>query len=286
MAAQNIKYAFPKLGDKTSVPEYIAKHKIHAGPFLWIAREGHYEYTHFDPDEGCLMIVQGEKQVRLISNEFLEEFKPNVIGSMGRTVQSSLELENLSNEELVNLKNVVSYNSVIKPGEMLYIPALWWHQVSALSDGVSVNIFWGEGGDYNFTDKVLKHPTFSATRYWILNVIEQNRSQQSFGRMLARLDEVILNFLLKQWHEKLQPTHLTIIRNFILDYLQISVLPEIEENPPKHPPLLKIRGLLHRDRGQGVKKSPKIKQKQRRSKEENLEILERKKQKLQNTESY
>jgi hypothetical protein len=59
LAAQNIKYAFPKLGDKTSVPEYIAKHKIHAGPFLWIAREGHYEYTHFDPDEGCLMIVQG-----------------------------------------------------------------------------------------------------------------------------------------------------------------------------------------------------------------------------------
>ena len=74
------------------VPPYVEKNKIHAGPFLWMARKDHYEYTHVDPDEGCLMILEGEKSVRLISNAFWKEMEPNPLGSMGRTVQSRKEL--------------------------------------------------------------------------------------------------------------------------------------------------------------------------------------------------
>ena len=33
-----------------------------------------------------------------------------------------------------------------------------------------------------------------------------------------------------------------------MEYLKIDRLPEIESNPPKNPPMIKIRGLLHRDR--------------------------------------
>ena len=33
-----------------------------------------------------------------------------------------------------------------------------------------------------------------------------------------------------------------------MEYLKIDRLPEIEPNPPKNPPMIKIRGLLHRDR--------------------------------------
>ena len=100
------------------MPPFVSEHKIHGGPYLWIARDGHYEYTHFDPDEGCLMIIHGEKQVRLFSNEFLAELRPNAIGSMGRTVQSSLDLENLSQEEMESVKNVVNHYATIRPGEM------------------------------------------------------------------------------------------------------------------------------------------------------------------------
>ena len=45
--AKNIKQAFPPLKDINCVPKYVEK--VHAGPFLWVAREGHYEYTHYDP---------------------------------------------------------------------------------------------------------------------------------------------------------------------------------------------------------------------------------------------
>ena len=83
-----------------------------------------------------------------------------------------------------------------------------------------------------------------------MNVIEQNRPFGSFPRILARLDEVIINFLHKQWHEALNENQLEKIRKFILEYLNLDGLPAVEENPPKNPPMLKIRGLLHRDRGE------------------------------------
>ncbi len=35
--------------------------KRHAGPFLWIAHAGHYEFCHVDPDDGLLMIISGSK---------------------------------------------------------------------------------------------------------------------------------------------------------------------------------------------------------------------------------
>ena len=42
------------------------------------------------------MIIQSEKEVRLFLNEYLEEFLPNKLGSLDRTIQSQLDLEKSS----------------------------------------------------------------------------------------------------------------------------------------------------------------------------------------------
>jgi len=280
LAAQNIKRAFPQIGDASFVPKFISENKIHAGPFLWIARNGHYEYTHVDPDEGCLMILEGEKSVRLISNVHWDVLEPNALGSLGRTVQSSVDLENPTPSQKEALKMVNCHFGKIRPGDVLYIPALWWHQVSALSNGVSINIFWGEVGESKFMKKILEEPTLTAFKYWMLNVVEQNKAHVSWPRILSRLEEVLKNFFLKQWHETASTEQIELIKKFIMTHLNISELPPIENNPPKHPPTMKIRGLLHRDRGQDEQNKKKEgKQKLKRSKEENLAILA-KKQKL------
>ena len=90
LAALNIKRALPDISDQTHIPDFFKNHKVHAGPFLWLARDGHYEYTHFDPDEGCLIIIEGKKQVRLFDSKDPSLLKPNKYGSMGRTIQSSI----------------------------------------------------------------------------------------------------------------------------------------------------------------------------------------------------
>jgi len=103
LAALNIKKALKQICHETHVPDFFSSHKIHSGPFLWLARSGHYEYTHMDPDEGCLVMIQGQKQVRLFDSTFPDLMKPNTLGSLGRTVQSTLDLEqNNPKSELIN----------------------------------------------------------------------------------------------------------------------------------------------------------------------------------------
>ena len=93
LAALNIKKALKQISNESHIPDFFSSHKIHSGPFLWLARNGHYEYTHMDPDEGCLVMIQGQKQVRLFNSTFPDLLKPNKLGSLGRTIQSTVDLE-------------------------------------------------------------------------------------------------------------------------------------------------------------------------------------------------
>ena len=43
LAALNIKRALPEIADESHIAPFVDNHKIHAGPFLWLARNGHYE---------------------------------------------------------------------------------------------------------------------------------------------------------------------------------------------------------------------------------------------------
>ncbi|CAG5099740.1 Oidioi.mRNA.OKI2018_I69.XSR.g16662.t1.cds [Oikopleura dioica] len=192
--------------------------------------------------------------------------------------RNSVDLENPTPAQIENLKNITCHFATIRPGDLLYIPALWWHQVSALSHGLSINIFWGEKGDNNFTKKVLTEPTLTAFKYWMLNVVEQNKKHSSWTRILARFPKVLENFLLKQWHEYPTDEQIETIKRFVMQHLKITILPALEANPPKNPPPLKIRGLLHRDRGQGQEKKKKaVPRKLKRTKEENLALVAKKK---------
>jgi hypothetical protein len=37
------------------------------------------------------------------------------------------------------------WECVLEPGELLFIPSLWWHQVWSLGDSIAVNFFWARG---------------------------------------------------------------------------------------------------------------------------------------------
>eukprot|EP00794_Sanderia_malayensis_P014874 gene14874-16420_t len=87
MAVQNIKQAFPQLQDELPIPEFVGK--MHAGPFLWIAKQDHYEFCHFDPDDNLLIVLNGRKRVRLFGCN-LKSMYPNKLGSKGRTIQSQV----------------------------------------------------------------------------------------------------------------------------------------------------------------------------------------------------
>ena len=70
LAALNIKRALPDISDQTHIPDFFKDHKVHAGPFLWLARDGHYEYTHFDPQNRCCIYDKPIPETESVKFEF------------------------------------------------------------------------------------------------------------------------------------------------------------------------------------------------------------------------
>ena len=112
-------------------------------------------------------------------------------------------------------------------------------------------MFYGDASQNGYVAKILKAPYLDHFRYWFLNVIEQNRRFDSFPRMLTRLPEVVAHFFVKQWHDAPSPSQVDAMVKLVLAYcgLEEGGVPALMEGEDltKFPPLLKIRGLLHRN---------------------------------------
>ena len=82
-------------------------------------------------------ISPGRKRVRLFPPEFVREMYPNPLGADGRTVQSrvDLTLDKAALRERFPLfaasraMDGAGLEVVLLPGQALFIPAFWWHQV-------------------------------------------------------------------------------------------------------------------------------------------------------------
>ncbi|EDV20524.1 uncharacterized protein TRIADDRAFT_31789 [Trichoplax adhaerens] len=204
------------------------------------------EFCHLDPDDNFLAMIRGRKRVRLYGCQ-TQPLYPNPLGSKGRTIQSQVDCDNPDYQKFPLFHNSQCQEYVLESGEMLFIPAFCWHQVTSLDTSISINMFFGDHGDCNYLSKIMKEPYWDAFSYWFLNIIEQNRPLESFRRILANLPQSIDNFFLKQYHEINITSEIRekLIR-LVLDYCQLKELPQAEERNGKHPPALKIRGLLWR----------------------------------------
>ena len=190
-------------------------------------------------------MIRGRKRVRLFGHD-LSSLYPNPLGSHGKTVQSQVDCDSPDLDRFPLFANARCEETVLAPGEMLFIPAFYWHQVCALDTGISVNMFYGDAGGY--LGKVMRPPYREHFEFWLLNVVEQNRAYSaSFPRVLERLPEVLAHFFRKQWHEEASAEQIERAVDLVKHHCGIRELPEFEGDRSKFPPVLKIRGLLHRD---------------------------------------
>jgi len=247
LAVASMQQAFPQLQPDVPLPIYLRNYgKLHLGPYMWVALKGHYEFCHFDPDDNFLVMIQGRKQVRLFGTD-LDSLYPNPLGSHGKTVQSQVNCDTPDLTRFPLFTNAQCQYCILEPGEMLFIPAFFWHQVTALDTGISINMFYGDPGENIFIAKMFRPPYREHFYYWFLNILEQNKKYPSFEKIISRIPEVIKHFFLKQWHEVPTPEQVDTLVQVTLKHFMIDTLPAPIIGEGKFPPVLKIRGLLHRD---------------------------------------
>lgn len=130
---------FPGLIEACNLPG------IEAAPRVWIGNRS-ITQTHFDLNDNLVCVVAGTKRFTLFPPE---QTKNLYIGPLEHTVSgvpaSMADIDRPDFEQFPRLREALAAGQVaeLKPGDVLYVPYMWWHHV--LSDMVfnmQINYWW------------------------------------------------------------------------------------------------------------------------------------------------
>lgn len=104
---------------------------------LWVASSGNVTPVHFDRSHGLLFQLQGEKQVWL--RPLSAGGGPPHPGRRSPSPNFSSAPHHLSGNAAHDPRTV---EVTLTPGNALYIPPYWWHEVRSASTTLSLNMWW------------------------------------------------------------------------------------------------------------------------------------------------
>jgi Cupin-like domain len=114
-------------------PDFLNPDDIRQRIFFWFGPAGTVTPLHHDPLNLIMAHVYGRKRWRLIS----PNYTPLLYNYVG--VFSKVDLEQPDDEKYPLFKQVQVIETVLEPGEIIFIPVGWWHQVKALDVSLSVS---------------------------------------------------------------------------------------------------------------------------------------------------
>lgn len=114
---------------------------------LWWGPAGHTEPLHFDSGDGTLVQLHGVKRAVLFPPSQTRNLYPFPLRRKGIAPWiSQVYVDRPDFARFPRLEAALPHRVEVEvhPGEVLFIPANWWHEVSSISEGwiCSLNRFW------------------------------------------------------------------------------------------------------------------------------------------------
>ncbi|KAM8857560.1 tRNA wybutosine-synthesizing protein 5 [Synchiropus picturatus] len=131
----DLKKQFPDLAQDFLLPDFFEPHQFFSSVFR-ISSCGLQLWTHYDVMDNLLAQVTGRKRVVLFSPQdalylYLSGDKSEVV-----------DIDRPDLTVFPDFVKATRHECVLEPGDLLFIPALWFHNTLALQFGVGVNVFW------------------------------------------------------------------------------------------------------------------------------------------------
>ena len=121
-------------------PPYFAKQAF-VRPKLWVGPSETLTPLHRDLVDNFLVQVWGFKQLRLISPAHTGRLYPEHEGLNPYYEPSKLDADVPDLERFPACADVPFVDCVLAPGDIIYMPAGWWHRVRSLEPSLSINFF-------------------------------------------------------------------------------------------------------------------------------------------------
>ena len=131
---------FPELLTDVEFPEWILATDIKLSTNLWFGSGHCVSPLHFDSAHNFLLQVFGRKNIILISPDDSEYLYPVEKDEFKNVSNVNPELPDYEKYPL--FKNVRQSSVLLEPGDVIYIPPNWWHQVRSLDVSISLNFWW------------------------------------------------------------------------------------------------------------------------------------------------
>lgn len=126
---------FPELVDDVKLPFFFEQHQYFSSVFR-ISSAGVTLWTHYDVMDNLLVQVTGRKTVVLFSPR--EATNMYMVGD--KSAVMDIDCPDLETYPL--FARVRHHRCTLEQGDVLFIPAMWFHNVTSEQFGVAVNIFW------------------------------------------------------------------------------------------------------------------------------------------------
>ncbi|XP_072835294.2 tRNA wybutosine-synthesizing protein 5 isoform X1 [Pogona vitticeps] len=170
----DLRKQFPLLADDIRIPEYFKKEQLFSTVFR-ISSAGLQLWTHYDVMDNFLIQVTGKKRVVLYSPRDV----PYLYLSGTKSEVLDVDMPDLKKYPL--FIRARRYECQLEAGDVLFIPALWFHSVISEEFGVGVNVFWKHlpSDSYDKTDT-----------YGNKDLAAASRAVQILDRALKTLEEL------------------------------------------------------------------------------------------------
>ncbi|KAK9485921.1 S-adenosyl-L-methionine-dependent methyltransferase [Lipomyces starkeyi] len=135
--AANLVEDFPEIASDFQLPPELKSYigdKAFCSP-LRISSPNVGMWLHYDVTANVLVQVRGTKRVRLYPPSDVSEL------SFPGGASSSL-IPNIFDEKGSSIANVHPLETVMSPGDIIFIPAMWLHATLPLEPSISINVFW------------------------------------------------------------------------------------------------------------------------------------------------
>ncbi len=121
--------------DTRNLDKYLTHSPDAVDGMMWIGPEGTFTPLHHDLTNNLFVQVVGRKKVIMAPANHL----PNMYNDVHVFSRiSDIDSADIDLDIHDKLKNVQFYELIVEPGDCLFIPVGWWHQVRALDFSVSI----------------------------------------------------------------------------------------------------------------------------------------------------